>query len=161
MMTILNYNVESFFNVADEAIEACRGWWYESKFYKDWGMEYEVDKMSFPPDSTLAIVGRDENGDVGAFYIGVLHSYHFNKNYLSCSEIVWHIRKDLQGGSTFNEFLKVLEYYMTEMGIMLWGLAVPNEERYDRTGDALERRGYKLQDRQYIKIKTKNEVKNG
>ena len=149
----LKFKVESFDDCADEIIEMSRSWWYESKFYKDWNIEFDLDYDMFnsTKDHILILVGRDKEGKIGAYYVGCLQNYGFNKNMTYAHEIVWHVRKDLQGGKVVHSLLVAIQTVMESLGIKFWTLCLPNEPRYNRTQDLLENMGYKFQDKTFIR----------
>jgi hypothetical protein len=53
---VLNFRVESYDQCAEEIQEMCETWWKESKFYKDWGVGFEVDMGMFKAQEESMIV---------------------------------------------------------------------------------------------------------
>jgi len=150
---VLDFNIEPFDQWVDEVIAQCATWWDDSKFYKDSGIEYNISKEFFKSveASLLGIMGRDKDGKLGAFYLGSVQPFMFNHEISQCSEIVWNIHDDLQGGQVLSELLISVDAFMRINNIDIWSVSLPNEDRYIRTGKTLKKYNYQLQDLQYMR----------
>lgn len=134
----------------------CSEWWKDSKFYKEYGVEYSISKDFFnllrSQNALIYTVGRDENNEIISCYVGVKQPYLFNNKIMSAHEIVWCVKKEYRNFRTLVGLVDAIEKLMEDEKILIWNLNVSNELKYNNIGRYLEKRNYNFMDKVYSKM---------
>ena len=150
------YSTGDFEKDMADVVELCGTWWNDSLFYKLYGIEFSVDKSWFRLIKDYGLIytcGRQE-GNLVSCYVGIKTPYMFNPSVMTANEIVWCVHKDYRNYRELIGLMKAIDNLMFINNIQLWNLAVSNEEKYNSTGEFLEKKNYNLMDKIYSRRET-------
>lgn len=98
-------------------------------------------------DSPNAVLLVGEGGAIG----GLLHPSPYNAAHITGQELFWWVEPDKRGGRLGIMLLEALERAVVAQGAHSWTMASVGLDN-GSVGRILERRGYRVTDRNYTKI---------
>jgi hypothetical protein len=137
----------------EDIVELCGTWWYDSSFYKESGMDYNVDREQFKAMSDLGmlmmVLGREEDtGKLVTCYMGVVMPYYFNNGHMMANEVVWCVHPEYRKTGEAQRLLDNIELAMKECNIDMYSLCIPMREGRDKLEEHLIKdRGFFPQDK--------------
>ena len=112
----------------------CSTWWYESLFFKTYGVTYEPDMDLFARLNEMGmlvtILGENDDDKLVACYAGAISNYQFNASVRICNEIVWCVHPDHRNSRTGLQLIRQIDKVMREKGVDLYPLAVSQEDKF-------------------------------
>ena len=140
----------------DRIAALCGLWWEDSKFFKEFGIEYRpaMDMYSqlHKAGMLITLLGEDEWGDLIACYAGAVHPFQFNADVTVASEIVWCVHPGHRISSIALKLIRELDKTMIKREVTLYNLCISQEDRFKTMGRYLERKmGFTLMDGVYFK----------
>lgn len=109
------------------------------------GLEYDPDIEFFTSDyvqnTAFVLLMKDEEEVIGC-YAALIQPYRLNKKIKSAAEVFFSVHPKYQKTRATLYLLQQLEQILPQIGVKLWDLQIPLEERYEGLNKHLKKRGY-------------------